>query len=284
MDLPLDLDRLLRPVAVDRHRGASQLLETALTLLLETLDALPDTSDLGRKVAHALRQARPDMTPFFVLALALEEARGREEVRAALARFQVRWQEARERLRRQAALALPPGARILSLSQSGTVLAALEEAWRRGRLEGVLWLESRPQLEGRAAASRLAAAGIPVVLAPDAAAAVLVEEADGVWLGVDALLEEGVWTRTGSVPLAAVARRAGVPVWVLAEFTKIHPPGAPPPREPPRDPREVWEAPPSGVTIWNRYFELLPWDLVDGVITEEGVESGEKFLKRASLR
>jgi translation initiation factor 2B subunit (eIF-2B alpha/beta/delta family) len=61
-----------------------------------------------------------------------------------------------------------------------------------------------------------------------------------------------------------------VPVWVLADQTKLLPPGFPQLVGDDRPADEVWNAP-MGVKIWNRYFEIVPDALIDQVISDTGV-------------
>ena len=58
-------------------------------------------------------------------------------------------------------------------------------------------------------------------------------------------------------------------MWVAADRSKWLPRGFPQPVDDDRPSEEVWRGA-RGVTVWNRYFEVLPSDLVDQVITDAG--------------
>ena len=85
----------------------------------------------------------------------------------------------------------------------------------------------------------------------------------------DSLGDRGIVNKVGSLALARGAREHGVPVWVAADRSKWLPPGFPQPVEDDRPAEEVWRGA-RGVTVWNRYFEVLPASLVDRVVTDAG--------------
>jgi len=132
-------------------------------------------------------------------------------------------------------------------------------------------------------AAALASAGVEVRYAVDAAAGALVPECDAVILGADSVGDAGVVNKIGSTALAHAARAAGVPVYVLADETKMLPTGFPQVLDDDRPGDEVWDAP-GGVEVWNRYFEVVPMELVAAIATEEGIRTpSEVGRSRAKL-
>jgi translation initiation factor 2B subunit (eIF-2B alpha/beta/delta family) len=175
------------------------------------------------------------------------------------------------------ALRLPGGGplHVVTLSFSGSVLAGLIETARRERSLLVSCAEGRPALEGRRLAAALAGAGIPVDLYTDAAlGGALGRHPDArtaVLVGADAVAPGWTINKSGTAMLAAAAARERVPVMVAASRDKFvdartarllaiveH------------DGREVWPEAPPGVTVLNRWFEYVPVDLVEAVVTEAG--------------
>ncbi len=124
--------------------------------------------------------------------------------------------------------------------------------------------------EGRVMAEQLAAAGVDVTFAVDAAAHALVPTCDAIVIGADSIGDLGVVNKIGSAIIAQTAVASGLPVYVLADETKILPTGFPQVLEDDRPSAEVWEAP-SGVVVWNRYFEVTPIEYVTAVVSEQGV-------------
>ena len=164
---------------------------------------------------------------------------------------------------------LPSGGTIATMSSSATVQALLiEEAGPRGVT--VLCFESRPMNEGRLLATALAKAGVEVRFAVDAAITALVPRCDAVVVGADSIGDEGLVNKIGTTALVHAARLAGIPVYVLADETKMLPVGFPQILDDDRSRAEVWDAP-SGVDVWNRYFEITDMRLITGVVTELGV-------------
>ena len=160
---------------------------------------------------------------------------------------------------------------IATLSSSGAVRDAVLELHAAGRAPRVMIGESRPRYEGRALASTLAAAGIPVWLVVDAAMPLIVAGARMVWIGADAVTDRGVLNKVGSFALALAAREHSAPVYALASRRKFLPAstGALTIGEMPAE--EVWKDAPAGVRPRNVYFELVPFDLLRGIVVEDSV-------------
>jgi len=95
---------------------------------------------------------------------------------------------------------------------------------------------------------------------------------DRVLLGADAiLLDHTVVNKVGSLQLALAARRFGKPVTVVAESLKLarDPHDVTLPTEQ-NDGDEVWRDPPQGVVVSNLYFESVPADMIENIVTEHG--------------
>ncbi|HXV94788.1 MAG TPA: hypothetical protein VD813_15900, partial [Pseudonocardia sp.] len=174
---------------------------------------------------------------------------------------------------------LVAGKRVLTLSRSGAVEAALAAA--RPRPPAVVVLESRPGGEGVGVAERLAAAGLRVILVPDAAVAWAIAEhgIEAVLVGADTVLPPprgAVVNKTGTRPAALAARAAGVPVWAVAACDKVAPAArhgtAPRPLPPPDERADAGAlyAAAAAVEVEAPLFEATPADLVTAVITERG--------------
>ena len=91
------------------------------------------------------------------------------------------------------------------------------------------------------------------------------------WLGADAVTDQGVLNKIGSYALALAAREHGVPVYALATRRKFLPAATKALRIVEQSPDEVWDAPAAGVRPRNVYFESVPLALLRGVVVEDGV-------------
>ena len=103
------------------------------------------------------------------------------------------------------------GRTVLTLSRSGTVEAALTGA--SPPPAAVVVAESRPGGEGIGVAERLAAAGLPVVLVPDAAVAWAIAEhrVEAVLVGADTVLPSSAVTSTDRLGLDPTPSNTGPP-------------------------------------------------------------------------
>ncbi|WP_254546183.1 NUDIX domain-containing protein [Halomarina pelagica] len=218
-------------VVEDRTHGAAYVSVRALEVLRDrAAEAVArDEAEWGALAALArdLRDARPSMT---VVANRVNrvaaEADGdptavAERARAAIDRaLTADGDAARE------AAELVSGARVLTLSRSGTV----REALARADPAAVYVAESRPDGEGVAVAEALAgdddADGPTVTLLPDAAVAQALadEPIDAVLVGADSVLADGrVVNKVGTRAAALSAGREGIPVYAVAAADKVAP-------------------------------------------------------------
>ncbi|MFO8175213.1 MAG: translation initiation factor eIF-2B [Gemmatimonadota bacterium] len=277
----MEIDALVAPLRADVVSGASVIGRTAADVVRRAVhrSAAQDTDQLREMLANLcirILEAQPAMAPLVtmtsnVLEAAdpdLELAESRTRVLDALSSFKEGLDLSARRVADRAGALLSRNASVLTLSFSSTVASALTRFGPERHVH-VICLEARPISEGQRLARELARAGLEVTFAVDAAAGTLAREADLVFLGADSLGDRGVVNKVGSLPLALAAREAGVPIYVLLGGTKLLPPGFPQTIADDRPEDEVWKGR-QGIRIWNRYFEVIPLDLITEIVTEEG--------------
>lgn len=290
----MNLEALVAPLRADVVSGAAVVARAAAAAMRRGAVQLPASSSMElrlglEELAVRVMEAQPAMASLVELLTStldpirddapLEESRRRAA--EAAEGFRVLLEERAGRVATTLAQEIPHGATILTLSSSSTVRSGLVAA--RERDITVVCLEGRPMNEGQGLARTLAHAGIPVILAVDAAGESLVPQVDLVLLGADAVGDGGVVNKIGSVSLARSAASRDIPVWVAADRSKWLPPGFPLLLHDDRPPEEVWRGA-RGVRVWNRYFERLPDDLVRRIVTEEGgLTPAEVASRRADL-
>lgn len=276
--------------------GASVVATMASDALGSVADEAPADSVAELRAALAdlglrMLDAQPAMAPLVALVgEVLGAMDGAEDLGTARSAARGAAHSFRESLERRAAklagrtaALLPEGAAVLTLSSSSSVRDALLRRARDHRLE-VFVLESRPLQEGHRLAAELARAGIPVTVAVDAAVDALARRSTVALLGADSVGDLGVVNKLGSVGVAHAARRAGIPVLVTADTTKILPPGFPQELADDRPPEEVLRTP-AGVRVWNRYFEAVPLEDVTRVVTDVATFGpGDLASQRAGMR
>jgi len=201
------------------------------------------------------------------------------------ARALAEWE--REASRRMAVLGaerLPEGSVLthcntgcLATVGEGTALAAVVEAYRRGKVARVIAGETRPLLQGlRLTAWELGRAGVPFSVVCDGAAGSLMRagEIAAVVVGADRIAANGdVANKIGTYGLAVLARHHGLPFFVVAPTTTVDPAcpsgDAIPIEE--RASEEIWgilgplRSPPS---VRNPAFDVTPAELVTAWISE----------------
>lgn len=105
---------------------------------------------------------------------------------------------------------------------SRVVVSVLKLAAKRDRRITVISTESRPQNNGTVLAARLAEAGIPVTLISDSSAAHMMDQVDLVFVGAEAVVENGgIINNMGTYQLALVAKAHNKPFYVAAETFKM---------------------------------------------------------------
>ena len=248
-------------------RDSGELLEALNELAVRVMDAQPAMAPLVQLLSAVLSSVDPDASLEDTRRAAAESA---ENFRASL-------EERSARVAARLSAEIAPGSTVLTISSSSTVRSGLVEA--RNRDVRVICLEGRPVNEGQGLARTLAQAGIPVVLAVDAAGEALMPQADLVLLGADSVGDQGIVNKIGSLALARAARAHGVPVWIAADRSKWLPPGFPQFHADDRPPDEVWKGA-RGVRVWNRYFERLPFELVRQVVSDAGILSPDELRAR----
>ncbi len=279
-----EAERVFEAVKDDREHGAEELGIWTLEGLKAAADeaAGKGPEERVRRVAAACRRAldlRPSMATVRSAALeAFAACREAEDVPAALQRLLDERERAMLAAPQAAAAELTPEVRVVTLSRSFSVLAALWEA--SGKVRRLVVAESRPAKEGRAAAETAASFGIETELMTDAAAAGAVREADLVLLGADSLLPDGsAVNKTGSFSLCCAARCSGARTLVVATRSKVLPKGQSPRMEE-MSPEELGE-PIEGVRTRNVYFERIPAELVGATVTASGPTGPAELAERA---
>ncbi|APX95839.1 translation initiation factor eIF-2B [Natronorubrum daqingense] len=192
----------------------------------------------------------------------------REQIDAVVSRV-----EAAKRLAAEnAADVLEDGATLLTHDYSSTVLEALEYATTAGKSFDVYITEARPRFIGRKTARRLAKMdNVDATLITDSAHGLSLEECDRVVVGMDCIVDETLYNRVGTFPIAATAAQLDVPVTVLGSASKIVEEGFVFENEY-RAGSEVMPEPADGFAIENPNYDATPVELLESVVTDEGRE------------
>ena len=276
-----DAEKLMQSIAVDRYHGAEWLSNAALgTMIAIALNAGADDANELREAlksyARRIAESRPSMTPITnklgMFYSRLPEGAALNELRASATKSATmiikESRKDRSRLVENAKSVMGEPDTVFTISDSSTVADVVLGVGAKN----VVVTESRPQMEGRNLAQRLAGEGVNVLLVVDAAAAMFMESSNVAVVGADSVLYDGSFVnKVGTRIMALAARDQGLPFYVVcstSKFNIMNYLGRGVELEE-KDPSEVAEI--EGVNVRNPYFEVVPGRLVTGIITEMGV-------------
>jgi translation initiation factor eIF-2B subunit delta len=284
------INQLIEEITHNNLLGSTTLAHKALITLDLLLQETALASNATRATAEPLviefaqriRQAQPKAATLFTLAnrllLILHQSSNWATARSAIEKtgrcFQRLLLNGPQNIASRITPLLHTHRTVLVHSHSGTVIQALRWVKSQGLDFQVICTESRPIQEGREVARTLAAAGIPVTLAVDTAIGSLLTEDTIFLIGADAVTSQGIINKIGSLMLTLLAQHQQCLRYVLTDSSKFLPQQCLLEEEPHHPDKEVWDLPlPSNITIFNRYYETIPWQLFTGLVTEQGIVS-----------
>jgi translation initiation factor 2B subunit (eIF-2B alpha/beta/delta family) len=160
---------------------------------------------------------------------------------------------------------------ILTHDYSTTVLSAITRAVEQGAEFTVYVTEARPRFLGRRMARRLAEyESVDTRLIVDSASGHVLPEVDRVVLGMTCIVDDSLYNRVGTYPLASTAADAGVGLTVVGSAAKIVDGGFSFENDF-RPASEVMREPADGFAVENPAYDATPVRLLDEVVTDEGV-------------
>lgn len=162
----------------------------------------------------------------------------------------------------------------------GTALGVIRAANDEGKHIKVICDETRPLCQGaRLSVFEMQQEKIPVKLAVDSAAGHLMQKGmvDKVVIGADRVARGGVANKIGSLMVALAAKRFNIPFYVAAPKSTFDCENSIYDVEiEERDADEVIyfgtsRVAPEGTEVENPAFDIVPSDLITGIITEDGI-------------
>ncbi len=162
----------------------------------------------------------------------------------------------------------------------GTALGVIRAAKDEGKDINVICDETRPRGQGaRLSVFEMQEEKIPVKLIVDSAAGHMMQKGkvQKVVIGADRVAKGGVANKIGSLMVALAAKRFKIPFYVAAPKSTFDEENSIYDVEiEERDPDEVLyygkcRIAPEGTEVENPAFDIVPSDLISGIITEEGI-------------
>ncbi|ARS88781.1 translation initiation factor eIF-2B [Natrarchaeobaculum aegyptiacum] len=260
-------------VAVTATRALEELLEREFATLEEYLRSLERNGSVLRRanpshaaLQNAVREVVSEVTEADPADVAEAKALTQERIDAVVSRVESGKTLAAE----NAAAMLADGETLLTHDYSSTVLEAIEQATAEGKRFEVYVTEARPRFIGRKTARALAdVEGVEATLITDSANGVYLEECDRVVVGMDCIVDDTLYNRVGTFPIASTAAQLDVPVTVVGSAAKIVSEGFV--FEPDyRSGSEVMLEPSEGFDVENPAYDATPVSLLESVVTDEG--------------
>ncbi|MDR1818980.1 MAG: S-methyl-5-thioribose-1-phosphate isomerase [Methanobrevibacter sp.] len=168
----------------------------------------------------------------------------------------------------------------------GTALGVIRTAHHQDKNIKVICDETRPLGQGaRLSVWEMQQENIPVKLIPDVAAGYLMQtlKINKVIIGADRVCNDGIANKIGSLMVALSAKRFHIPFYVAAPLSTFDLENSIYETEiEERSSEEViyygeCRIAPVGTEVINPAFDIVPDDLITGVITEKGIIHFDKF-------
>ncbi|NPB06895.1 MAG: S-methyl-5-thioribose-1-phosphate isomerase [Aquificae bacterium] len=253
----------------------------------------------AKEVYETLKNTRPTAYNLFWalnrVLKAYQEGRDPEEEAVKIEREDY---EANKKMGKLGSSLIKPNARILTHCNTGalatagwgTALGVIRSLHYEGKKPFVWVDETRPYLQGsRLTAWELLKEGIPHSVITDSTAGYLMKKGlvDAVLVGADRITRRGdVANKIGTYTLAALARRHGIPFFVVAPTSTVDP-TTESENEIPIEERSEEEVKtcggcpvaPDGSPAYHLAFDTTPAELITAIITEKGVFKPHEITK-----
>jgi len=268
------LELIIREVKDDPRSGAFEIFTNVLESFAEIIERPRGLrpADL-REFCLQLHRAKGSMAPLFNLANQVLLSLGSEDWQGRVSQTVISMRNERDLSRARLIESLKgvlKGDRIMTISYSSTVLAALETI---GRDIEVIVPVSLPLGEGREMARALVEKGIRSELIHDSMVFPVMEEMDITLVGSDAITPRGIVNKVGTFSMVSAANRFEIPAHVVCDWMKVSPVMM-------MDAVETQTSVAKDLTKRERIFELTPMELITSIITDRGKFLPEEILKR----
>ncbi len=270
-------EKICNDIASVRIQGAENIAKAALEALKYRHDAV------AIKKLVSLRPTEPTLRNSIAQVMTLvEKGKSWEEAINIMQEYFAKFDA---RINEYAAGLIKDNSIIYTHCHSNTVEKVLKLARQKGKKFIVYVTETRPLMQGRITAQRLAKAGIDVHLGVDSNARNFIRKADMFLFGADAITSEGnVINKIGTGMYAEIAQHYDVPCYCVSISLKYDPVTKYGFQEiiEVRKPSEVWNKRIKNLTIENPAFEIVEAKNINAIISEFGILSPAEFVMEAS--
>lgn len=288
-----NIQNLLKELREDNTSGANELIDKALGIIKFQLSLTNDPrKDIKEEIIILSKQiieARPSMAPLINTIGSLIhdlEIINKNIIEERLIQFLIEREKKQKDLELNFHSFLEENKKIplkiMLISYSSTIINLLLKN-KEVNFE-IYVLESRPLLEGQKTVETLSPHFRTHIII-DAAIGTFINEIDLVLVGVDSILVDGsIVNKMGTFPLAVLAKRKNVDVYVVCDSYKYNLKShfghniliAEKPI------KEVYnkEITNKFLEVHNYYFDITPAEFISGFIADLGVLNNEEFLEK----
>ena len=262
-------------VAIHAARALAELTDRDFRTVDEFLRNLDRNSTVLRQAnpSHASLQSTQRGIVEAVQRVDLESvSEAKAELMRSIENTVERIGEATDKTALQAQALLNDGDVVLTHDFSRTVLAVLQRAVADGQEHRVFTTEARPRYMGRRMARELGTIdGIDPTLIVDSAAGHYISECDRVIVGMDCIVDDVLYNRVGTFPIATTAAHLDIPMTVVGAASKIVDAGFQFENDY-RSSVEVMREPTTAFHIENPAYDATPLELLDTIVTDAGIQ------------
>lgn len=287
------IDKNIQKIAKDikeiKIQGASNIELAAIKGIIEYLR---HTDKLGEKLIEEIKEninhlvvQRPNEPKLrnsmsYIYQKVKKNPNNTEELFLEIEKYQGKTEEGNLRISEMASQLIVNGSKVLTHCHSTLVENAFKKAFDRGIDFEVFCTETRPRYQGRITAKNLSDYGIKTTLITDASITHYLKPIDYFFTGADVVFSDGsIMNKLGTHAISLASKEFKTNHIVLTSTHCVETndllsfvQGI---EE--RDINEVWEKEtrPEKLNIRNPAFDIVPSDLINKFITEEGVFSPE---------
>lgn len=287
-----EIQRIARDIKEIKIQGASKIELTAVNGIKELINKsrLEGNDFLGlvvENINHLIAQRpnepklRNSLSYIWQIANKFSNIKDRNALIDYIEHYERNTEKGNELISEYASQIITNGSTILTHCHSNLVENAFKKAYDNGIDFEVICTETRPRFQGRITAKALSEYGIKTTQIVDSAVSSYLKKIDLFLTGADVVFQDGsIMNKVGTHTISIAAKHFKTPHIVLTSTHCIETDVFVSLNESieERDIDEIWkeeDGRPKDLKLKNPSFDIVPADLIDKFITEEGVFSPE---------
>ena len=284
--IPEEIHNAIKAIQLDNTSGSIELAKKSAELLIFLINQ-DDSFTYLKNTAYELIKAQPNMASIFNLVnkMMFKIDRNKDKNPKKIAndyckKYLENLEKSDKKISENTNELIKNNATIITHSYSSTVLGSFLHSKRCGKKFSVICTESRPKKEGINLARKLGRNKIKVKLLVDSAVFSLIQYADLIIVGGDAVTDTGLINKIGTKAIAITAKHYNTPIYALCSTIKFLPKNYPITLDHLKNPDEIIKRKISNVTPINYYFDYTPLEFITGFITEKELLKPEDVKER----